>query len=165
MSFQCPKAISETLKACPTDVLGGEIRPVPKMDVFAVAVENPDDMPLFPILRGESVGESGEFSGRVFIVYKPKDLDRKWSSDEIAVLDSSLKESIQEDPSALERLFKNVSAVLSEFGEPMGEFSSFAYEREAICIVKVADASHVMENDMHIRIIASENQSDVFFID
>jgi hypothetical protein len=135
------------------------------MDVFAVAAENADDAPLFPILRGDSVGESGEFSGRVFIVYKPEDLDREWSSDDIAVLNSSLKKFIQENPGELDRLFKNVSAVLSEFGEPIGEFSSSAYEREAICVVKVADASHVMENDMHIRVIAAENQGDVFFID
>jgi hypothetical protein len=132
---------------------------------FAVTAENSDDAPLFPILRGESVGESGEFSGRVFIVYKPDDLDREWSSDEIAVLDSSLKEFIHQNPGALDRLFQNVSAVLSEFGEQIGQFSASAYEREAICIVKVADASHVMENDMHIRVTASENQGDVFFID
>ena len=164
MSFQYPKAISETLKACPTDVLAGRLDLSP-MDVFAVAAENPDDIPLFPILRGDSVGERGEFSGRVFIVCKPEDIDRKWSSDEIAVLDSNLKEFIQENPSALDRLFKSVSAVLSEFGEPIGEFSTSAYEREAICVVKVADASHVMENEMHIRVIATENQGDVFFID
>ncbi|MHA2002863.1 MAG: hypothetical protein ACW975_03725 [Candidatus Thorarchaeota archaeon] len=130
-----------------------------------MTAENSDDAPLFPILRGESVGESGEFSGRVFIVYKPDDLDREWSSDEIAVLDSSLKEFIHQNPGALDRLFQNVSAVLSEFGEQIGQFSASAYEREAICIVKVADASHVMENDMHIRVTASENQGDVFFID
>lgn len=134
------------------------------MDVFVVA-KNPDDAPLFPILRGESVGESGEFSGRVFIVCEPEDLDREWSSDEIAVLDSGLKEFIHQNPSALDRLFQKVSAVLSEFGEQIGFFSSSAYERESICIVKVADASHVMENDMHIRVSASENQGDVFFID
>jgi hypothetical protein len=134
------------------------------MDVFVVA-ENPDDAPLFPILRGESVGESGEFSGRVFIVCEPEDLNREWSSDEIAVLDSGLKEFIHQNPGALDRLFQNVSAVLSEFGEQIGFFSSSAYEREAICIVKVADASHVMENDMHVRVSASENQGDVFFID
>ncbi|MHA2386378.1 MAG: hypothetical protein ACXAEE_09235 [Candidatus Thorarchaeota archaeon] len=130
-----------------------------------MTAENSDDAPLFPILRRESVGESGEFSGRVFIVYKPDDLDREWSSDEIAVLDSSLKEFIHQNPGALDRLFQNVSAVLSEFGEQIGQFSASAYEREAICIVKVADASHVMENDMHIRVTASENQGDVFFID
>jgi hypothetical protein len=132
---------------------------------LALTAENSDDAPLFPILRRESVGESGEFSGRVFIVYKPDDLDREWSSDEIAVLDSSLKEFIHQNPGALDRLFQNVSAVLSEFGEQIGQFSASAYEREAICIVKVADASHVMENDMHIRVTASENQGDVFFID
>jgi hypothetical protein len=134
------------------------------MDVFVVA-ENPDDAPLFPILRGESVGESGEFSGRVFIVCEPENLDREWSSDEIAVLDSVLKEFIHENPGALDRLFKNVSAVLSEFGEHIGQFSSSAYENDAICVVKIPDASHVLENDMHIRVIASENQGDVFFID
>ncbi|MHA1926568.1 MAG: hypothetical protein ACXABV_11720 [Candidatus Thorarchaeota archaeon] len=130
-----------------------------------MTAEDSDGAPLFPILRGESVGESGEFSGRVFIVCKPEDLDRKWSSDEIAVLDLSLKEFIHQNPAALDSLFQNVSAVLSEFGEQIGHFSSSAYEREAICVVKVADASHVMENDMHIRVSASENQGDVFFID
>ena len=164
MSFRHSKAISETLKACPTDVLAGRLVRSP-MDVFTVAAENPDDMPLFPILRGESVGERGEFSGKVFIVFKPEELDRDWASDDIAVLDSSLKDFVQENPGALDRLFKNVSAVLSEFGEPIGEFSSYAYEREAICVVKVADASHVMENNMHIRVVALENQGDVFFID
>ena len=131
----------------------------------AVTAENSDGAPLFPILRGESVGESGEFSGRVFIVCKPEDLDREWSSDEIAVLDSSLKEFIHQNPAALDSLFQNVSAVLSEFGEQIGLFSSSAYEREAICVVKIADASHVMENEMHIRVTAVENQGDVFFID
>ncbi len=131
----------------------------------SVSAENPDDAPLFPILRGESVGESGEFSGRVFIICEPGDLDREWSSDEIGVLDSRLKEFIHDNPGALDRLFQNVSAVLSEFGEPIGFFSSSAYEREAICVVKVADASHVLENEMHIRVTASENQGDVFFID
>jgi hypothetical protein len=132
---------------------------------YSVAAEKSDDEPLFPILRGESVGESGEFSGRVFIVYEPEDLDHDWSSDEIAVLDVSLKEFILENPGALDRLFQNVSAVLSEFGEQIGQFSSSAYEREAICLVKVGDASHVLENDMNIRVTASENQGDVFFID
>ncbi|MGD9381685.1 MAG: hypothetical protein PVI03_04500 [Candidatus Thorarchaeota archaeon] len=135
------------------------------MDVFVVAENPDDDAPLFPILRGESVGESGEFSGRVFIVWGPEDLDREWLSDEIAVLDSGLKEFIHQNPSALDRLFQKVSAVLSEFGEQIGSFSSAAYEREAICVVKIADASHVMENDMHIRVSASENQGDVFFLD
>jgi len=131
----------------------------------AVAAENSNGAPLFPILRGESVGESGEFSGRVFIVCKPEDLDREWASDEIAVLDSSLRELFQENPDTLDHLFRNVSAVLSEFGEPISQFSSSAYESEAICVVKIADASHVLENDMHIRVTASENQGDVFFID
>jgi hypothetical protein len=130
-----------------------------------VATEKSDGAPLFPILRGESVGERGEFSGKVFIICEPEDFDHDWSPDDIAVLGVRLKEFIQENPGALVRLFKNVSVVVSEFGEPIGQFSSAAYESEAICLVKVGDASHVLENDMHIRVTASENQGDVFFID
>jgi hypothetical protein len=101
----------------------------------------------------------------VFIICKPEDFEHEWASDEIAVLDSSLKEFIHENPEVLRSLFKRISAVLSEFGELLGQFSSSAYESEAIYIVKIADASHVLENDMHIRVTASENQGDVFFID
>ncbi|MFQ5831726.1 MAG: hypothetical protein ACE5H4_03395 [Candidatus Thorarchaeota archaeon] len=126
---------------------------------------SPDEIPLFPILRGESVGQDGEFSGHVFIVRRPEDTDREWASDDIAVLDSETESFFNENPGALDKLFQNVSAVLSEFGEAMGQFSSIAYEREAICVVKVPDASHVLENGMHIRVTATENQGDIYFID
>ncbi|MFX0044467.1 MAG: hypothetical protein ACFE8Z_01340 [Candidatus Hermodarchaeota archaeon] len=124
-----------------------------------------NEFPLFPILRGESVGEDGEFSGHVFILRTPEDFDRKWASDDIAVIGDSLNEYVTENPEVLNSLFKNVSAVLSEFGGPLSQFSSDAYEEESICVVNIADASHVLENDMHIRIVAKENQGDVFFID
>ncbi len=126
---------------------------------------SPDEIPLFPILRGESVGQDGEFSGHVFIVRKKDDTERDWASDDIAVLDSETESYFNKNPGALDKLFQNVSAVLSEFGEPMGQFSSIAYEREAICVVKVPDASHVLENGMHIRVTATENQGDIYFID
>ena len=124
-----------------------------------------NDFPLFPILRGESVGEDGEFSGHVFILCTPEDFDRKWASHDIAVLGDDLNAYVTENPEALTRLFKSVSAVLSEFGGPMSQFSSDAHEQESICVVNIADASHVLENDMHIRVVAKENQGDVFFID
>ncbi len=126
---------------------------------------SPDEIPLFPILRGESVGQDGEFSGHVFIVHSPEDTDRDWASDDIVVLDKETESYFNENPGALDKLFQNVSAVLSEYGEPMGQFSSIAYERDAICVVKVPDASHVLENGMHIRVTATENQGDIYFID
>ena len=126
---------------------------------------SPNEFPLFPILRGESVGEDGEFSGHVFILSNPKDFDREWASDDIAVLGDGLSAFVEENPEALNGLLKNVSVVLSEFGGPMSEFSAAAIEQESICVVKIADASHVLENDMHIRVVAKENQGDIFFID
>ncbi|MHA2379456.1 MAG: hypothetical protein ACXADO_08955 [Candidatus Thorarchaeota archaeon] len=126
---------------------------------------SPNEFPLFPILRGESVGEDGEFSGHVFILCNPEDFGHKWASDDIAVLSDDLEAYVTQNPDALDNLFKSVSVVLSEFGGPMSQFSSAAYEREAICIVKLADASHVLENGMHIRVSAKENQGDIFFID
>jgi hypothetical protein len=126
---------------------------------------SPDEFPLFPILRGESVGEDGEFSGHVFIICTPEDFGRKWESDDVAVLGDSLESYVTENPESLTRLFKSVSAVLSEFGGPLSQFSSDAHAQESICVVNIADASHVLENDMHIRVVAKENQGDVFFID
>ncbi|MFW9943544.1 MAG: hypothetical protein ACFFB7_00950 [Candidatus Sifarchaeia archaeon] len=124
-----------------------------------------NEFPLFPILRGESVGEDGEFSGHVFILCNPEDFSHKWESDDIAVLGDGLSEHVAKNPDVLNSLFKSVSAVLSEFGGPMSQFSSAAIEQESICVVKIADASHVLENNMHIRVIAKENQGDIFFID
>ncbi len=126
---------------------------------------SPNEFPLFPILRGESVGEDGEFSGHVFILCEPEDFERKWASDDIAVLGDSLSAFVGDNPEVLRSLFRSVSAVLSEFGGPLSQFSSNAYEHESICIVKIADASHVLENGMHIRVVAKENLGDVFFID
>lgn len=58
-----------------------------------------------------------------------------------------------------------VSAVLAEFGDAVSEFAAAAYHRETIAIVKVTDACHVLEDEMHIRVFAHENTGDVFFID
>lgn len=152
------------LKACLSDVLSGDSSGF-HWKCFAVATGNSDDAPLFPILRGESVGENGDFNGIVYIVCTPEDLDRDWASNEIAVLDTSLEDFLRANPEVLDRLFEKVSAVITEFGEPIGDLSTSAFEREAICIVKVRDAHHVLENGMHVRVNASENQGDVFFID
>ncbi len=119
----------------------------------------------FPILRGESVGESGEFSGVAVIVTTPDELNREWASNEIAVLKQDLELHFVSNPGDLDVLFTNVAAVLAEFGEPIGEFAAVAYSREAIGVVKVDDATNVLEADMHIRVVAMENLGEVFFID
>ena len=119
----------------------------------------------FPILRGESVGESGEFSGVAVIVTTPDELKREWASNEIAVLKKNLEPHFISNPGDLDVLFTNVAAVLAEFGEPIGEFAAVAYSREAIGVVKVDDATSVLEADMHIRVVAMENLGEVFFID
>ena len=122
-------------------------------------------IPTFPILRGESVGEDGEFSGKVVIVSSVEDLEREWKSDEIAVLHHKIESHLQENPGLLDSLFKQVSAVLSEFGEAFGKFSSIAHEREAIAIVKVEDACYVLENGMFISMYTHERVGDIFFIE
>ena len=119
----------------------------------------------FPLLRGESVGESGEFSGVVVIVTTPDELKREWASNEIAVLKQDLESHFISNPGDLDVLFTNVAAVLAEFGEPIGEFAAVAYSREAIGVIKVDDATSVLEADMHIRVVAMENLGEVFFID
>ena len=121
--------------------------------------------PNFPILRGESVSEAGEFSGRVVIICEPKDLEREWATDSIPVLHEDLESFFNENPAALNSLFEEVTAILAEFGESISQFATFAPQHGAIAIVKVNDATHVLEENMHIRIEAVENQGDVFFID
>ncbi len=123
------------------------------------------DTPTFPILRGESVSEAGEFSGRVVIICTPEDLEREWAADSIPVLHHDLESYFNENTAAMNRLFDEVSAVLAEFGESISQFATFATQHGAITIVKIHDATHVLEQDMHIRIEAVENQGDVFFID
>lgn len=123
------------------------------------------EAPTFPILRGESVSEAGEFSGTVVMICEPDDLDREWTADSIPVLHHDLESYFNENPAALNRLFEEVSAIIAEFGESISQFATIATEHGAIAVVKVADATHVLEQDMHIRIEASENQGDVFFID
>ncbi|MFW9767729.1 MAG: hypothetical protein ACFFF9_02690 [Candidatus Thorarchaeota archaeon] len=124
-----------------------------------------EDVPVFPILRGTSVSESGEFSGKVVIICEPKDLERKWDNDSIPILHHDLENYFNENPAALDSLFEEVTAVLAEFGESISQFATYATQHGAIAIVKVEDATHVLEDDMHIRIEAVENQGDVFFID
>jgi hypothetical protein len=123
-----------------------------------------DEPRAFPILRGESVGRSGEFTGRAVIVADPKTLKRRWAPDEIAVLGLSLEKHFKTNAQDLKNLFTKVSAVLAEFGEPIGDFASMAYTNQKMGIVNVRDATHVLETDMHIRLLSSENQGEVFFI-
>ncbi len=127
--------------------------------------DSTDNVPVFPILRGESVGEAGEFSGIVVLILNPEDLQREWKSDSIAVLHHDLEPHFVSNPGDLDHLMSNVSAVLAEFGDSVSEFAAAAYHREAIAVVKVSDACHVLEDGMHIRIFAYENNGDVFFID
>ncbi|MHA1909196.1 MAG: hypothetical protein ACW98Y_18010 [Candidatus Thorarchaeota archaeon] len=124
-----------------------------------------DDLPVFPILRGESVGEAGEFSGHVVLVESPDQMKREWASDSVAVLHHDTEQHFINNPGDLDNLMSEVSAVLAEFGDSVSEFAAAAYHREAIAIVKVADACHVLEDGMHVRIFAHENTGDVFFID
>jgi hypothetical protein len=124
-----------------------------------------DEHPVFPILRGTSVSESGEFSGHVFIVNSPKDLTYDWKADSIAVLSDDMEQYFEDNPNALDDLFADVRVVLAEFGESISQFATFAAQHNAIAVVGVADATNVLENEMHIRVEAVENQGDVFFID
>lgn len=124
-----------------------------------------DEFPVFPILRGTSVSESGEFSGHVHIVKTPKDLDFEWQADTIAVLANDMERYFEENPKTLDDLFADVSAVLAEFGESIGQFATFATQYNAIAVIGVDDATDVLEDGMHIRVEAVENQGDVFFID
>ncbi len=123
------------------------------------------DTPTFPILRGESVSEAGEFSGKVVVICEPKGLEREWAADSIPVLHCDLESYFNENTAAMDRLFEEVTAVIAEFGESISQFATFATQHGAIAIVKVNDATHVLEENMHIRIEAVENQGDVFFID
>ena len=121
--------------------------------------------PNFPILRGESIGESGEFSGKVVLVSQVEELNQSWESEVIVTLHHDLESHFKENPGDLDNLFKQVSVVLAEFGEPISEISAMAHTREIITVVKIPDACYVLENDMHIRIIAHENSGEIFFID
>ncbi|MGY5876846.1 MAG: hypothetical protein RTU30_13945 [Candidatus Thorarchaeota archaeon] len=127
--------------------------------------EGPEERTVFPILKGVSIGESGEYTGYAVVVCEPEELAREWAPSEIAVLSDNLESHFETNPGDIDLLFSKVSAVLVEFGEPIGDFASIAHVREAICIGKVSDASFVLESQMHIRIVATENLGEVFFID
>jgi hypothetical protein len=122
-------------------------------------------MPQFPILRGESVSESGEFSGTARLICKPEELNREWAADDIAILHMDLESYFEENPKALADLFNSVRVVIAEFGESLGSFATTATEHTAIGVVGIQDAIHVLEDGMHLRIEATENQCDIFFID
>jgi len=99
------------------------------------------------------------------LVRSPEDLEHEWAADDIVVLDSALEEFFNENPKALADLFNNVRVVIAEFGESLGYFATTATEHTAIGVVGVKDASHVLEDGMHVRLEATENQCDIFFID
>jgi len=124
-----------------------------------------EDAHHFPILRGESVSESGEFSGTARLVCKSEDLNRDWAADDIVVLSNDLEIFFNENPKALTDLFNTVRVVIAEFGESLGQFATTATEYSAIGVVGVIDATHVLEDGMHLRLEATENQCDIYFID
>ena len=111
------------------------------------------------------MADSGEFTGHAVIICTPEDLDVQWSSDAIAVLSEEMESYFAENPKYLDELFGSVRAVLAEFGESISQLAIYATQHEALAIVKVEDARHVLENDMHLRIEAVENRGDIFFID
>jgi len=124
-----------------------------------------DDTPVFPILRGESVGEAGEFTGKAVIVCGKEDLNHKWMLEDIAILHHDLEKYFMDNPDDLNLMMSQVSAIIAEFGDSVSELAAAAYHHMTIAIVKVTDATSVLENDMHIRVFAHENQGDIFFID
>lgn len=124
-----------------------------------------NEMPQFPILRGESVSESGTFSGTAYIVCSKEDLIQEWRSDAIVVLDDELELYFDENPKVLSDLFSHVKVVIAEFGESIGQFATIATEHSAIGVVGIIDAADVLETGMHIRVEATENQCDIYFID
>jgi phosphohistidine swiveling domain-containing protein len=124
-----------------------------------------NDTPQFPILRGESVSESGEFSGCARLVTTPEELNREWAADDIVVLGNDLESFFSQNPKALADLFNVVRAVIAEFGESVGQFATTAIEHTAIGIIGVKDAIYVLEDGMHLRLEATENQCDIYFID
>jgi hypothetical protein len=82
----------------------------------SITLSKKEDIPQFPILRGESVSESGEFSGTVRLVKDPENLEREWAADGIIVLASDLEHFFNENPKALADLFNAVRVVIAEFG-------------------------------------------------
>jgi phosphohistidine swiveling domain-containing protein len=128
-------------------------------------LSNNDDPPHFPILRGESVSESGEFSGCARLVCTQEELNREWAADDIVVLGKALETFFSENPKALNDLFSVVRVVIAEFGGSLGQFATIAIENTAIGVVGITDATHVLEDGMHIRLEATENQCDIYFID
>ncbi|MFO7836764.1 MAG: hypothetical protein R6V83_08920 [Candidatus Thorarchaeota archaeon] len=120
---------------------------------------------LFPILKGTNVGRNGMTTGQVVIATKPDQLGRQWGSNEIAVLALDLSTHFRNCPGDVDRLFSRVGAVLAEFGSPISEFAACGYARGAIAVVKVDDATEVLENGMGIRVVAREGLAEVFFLD
>ncbi|MEM2142653.1 MAG: hypothetical protein QXQ81_05305 [Candidatus Thorarchaeota archaeon] len=120
---------------------------------------------IFAILKGESIGHAGEFNGAVVVVKSVDDLNRKWSSGEIAVVSKDLEQYFSDNPREIERLLESAGAVMTEFGSSIGEWATFAHASEKICIAKVRDCTYVVENGMHLRLVAYENLGEIFFID
>jgi len=124
-----------------------------------------NSQPQFPILRGESVSESGIYTGTAYLVCTREDLIQEWPDDAIVVLDDMLEDFFNENPKVLADIFNQVRVVIAEFGESIGQFATTATEYSAIGVVGIKDAADVLETGMHLRIEATENQCDIFFID
>jgi len=123
------------------------------------------EQPLFPILRGESIGRPGECIGIVVAIPSAEKLKRKWLKKDIVVLKDDLEAHFQRNGSDMKRLLKQAGAVVTEFGSSVGEWAEAAHATESICVAKVADALHVVEDGMRIRIVAKEGVGEIFFIE
>ncbi len=125
---------------------------------------NDDDLRLFPILTGESVGVDGEFSGPVFVVRSKEDLNRSWDDYDIVALHGDLQDHFSEHPGFIDQLLQQVMVVITEFGKPISDFAALAHARERMAVVRVVDATYVLETDMQISVVTYESQGDIFFI-
>ena len=91
--------------------------------------------------------------------------NQDWPDDAIVILDDMLEQYFDKNPKILADLFSQVRVVIAEFGESIGQFAATAAEYSAIGVVGIRDAADVLETGMHLRIEATENQCDIFFID
>ena len=124
-----------------------------------------NDLRLFPILRGESVGVDGEFSGPVFVAKSSDELNRSWDDYDIVALHKDLQEYFSEHPGFIDQLFQQVMVVVTEFGKPISDFAAIAHARERMAVVKAIDATYVLETDMQISVVTRESQGDIYFIE
>ncbi len=99
------------------------------------------------------------------MVCRPEHIRREWAADEIPVLSRDIVEHLSQNPGDMDYLMQNVSAMISEGGDPVGDLASMAFIREIICIVRVDDACYVLDEGMNILVTAMENVGEVYFVD